>query len=208
MKKQAFVKIIRSSGQIMAYGLILLVSLVICGCGSDSSKQSTQQVPDRAKPVIDKEKGSPKIVEIPQGKEPLSDKTVKEEGRTTKLPATRLLDEEVFPPSAPGEKGITRRELENMKSTSQPKTDPMDEVEFPSNPGEKPITRRDIENLMKQPQIQTDPMDAEVFPPTKPGEKGMTGRELERLKALAPQNPPRPLDPLPIPVNPVSRGNR
>ncbi len=85
MKKQAFVKIIRSSGGIMAYGLVLLVFLVICGCGSDSSKQSTQQVPDKAKPVVDKEKGSPKIVEIPQGKEPLTGKTVKEEGKTTKI---------------------------------------------------------------------------------------------------------------------------
>ena len=72
----------------MAYGLVLLVFLVICGCGSDS-KQSTQQVPEKAKPVLDKAKGSPKVVEIPQGKEPLTGKTVQEEGKTCQI-ADRL----------------------------------------------------------------------------------------------------------------------
>ncbi len=67
--------------------LVLLVFLVICGCGSDS-KQSTQQVPEKAKPVIDKAKGSHKVVEIPQGKEPLTGKKVKEEGKTAKLPTS------------------------------------------------------------------------------------------------------------------------
>ena len=59
MKRIDLGKINTAVGGMMAYGLVLLVFLVISGCGSDS-KQSTQQVPDKAKPVIDQKRAAPK----------------------------------------------------------------------------------------------------------------------------------------------------
>ena len=186
-------------------GIILAGLLVIWGCGSES-KQSPPQASEKAKPVIDKDKGKAKVVEISPGKEPVTGSTVKEEAKSTKTPIKILLDEEVFPPTSPGEKGITRQELERMK-TLEPQTDPLDvEVFPPAAPGEKGLTLRDIENAKKQ-QSEIDPLDQEVFPPTNPGEKGVTLRELERLKALEPQTPQSPIEPLPVP-KPRTRGER
>ena len=68
------------------------------GAARTQNKQSDQQVSDKAKPVMDKAKGSPKVVEMPQGKEPLTGKTVKEEGKTSKSPTAIDKDLLVFPP--------------------------------------------------------------------------------------------------------------
>jgi hypothetical protein len=180
----------------VAGSIILAGLLVMWGCGSDS-KQSGPQASEKAKPMIDQGKGNPKVVEITPGKGPLTGTTVKETAKSSKAPAALLLDEEVVPPSAPGESGVTRRELEKMKA-AQPQIDPMDEVVIPPTaPGEKGLTRRELENLQKQ-QAVMDPMDQEVVPPSSPGEKGMTLRELERLKASSPatsQESPGPLLP-------------
>lgn len=176
--------------------IILAGLLVMWGCGSDS-QQSPPPTSEKAKPVVDQGKDKAKVVEITPGKEPVTGTTVKEAAKSSKSPARLLLDEEVLPPAAPGEKGMTRRELEQLKA-AQPQIDPLDEeVIPPAAPGEKGITRRELENIQKQ-QAEIDPMDQEVVPPSGPGEKGMTLRELERLKALspdAPQESPGPLVP-------------
>jgi hypothetical protein len=188
MKKLNLGSTISSVGGMMSFVLGLLVFFIMCGCGSES-QQSPPQVGEKAKPVIDQKKASPTVTEIPQGKEPLTGKKVKEEGKTTRLPATQLLDEEILPPSAPGEKGITRRDLEKMKA-QEPTINPLDEeVLPPGNPGEKGITRRDMENFQKQPQTAMDPMDEEVLPGLG-GEKGITRREIEQFKATNPYTPP------------------
>jgi hypothetical protein len=199
MRKQDLVKKIGSIGGIMAYGLALLVVLVIFGCGSDS-KQSKQQVSDKAKAVTDKAQGSPKVVEIPQGQEPLTGKTVKEEGKTVKMAPSQLLDQEVFPAMG-GKPALTQRDLQNVQKPLS-KTDPLDEVVFPPMmTGGKAITRRELEAAQKE-QAKIDPKDQEIFPPTKPGEKGMTLREVERLQASTPQTP---ITPLPIPTPPKAK---
>lgn len=112
MKKQIFGQLISSSSGILAL-VIPLVFVVISGCGSDS-KQSSQQVPEKAKPVIDKGPASTKIVEMPQGKEPLTGKKVKEEG--SKSPTALDKDQEIFPPSKPGQKGMTLRDVERSRT--------------------------------------------------------------------------------------------
>jgi hypothetical protein len=175
--------------------IILAALLALGGCGSDS-KPGPPQTPAKAKPVIDQGTGKAKVVEITPGKSQVTETKIKEDARSTKSPAALLLDEEVVPPSAPGEKGLTRRDLENLKA-AQPKIDPMDEeVIPPAAPGGKRITRRELENMQKQ-QPAVDPMDEEVVPPSGPGEKGMTLRELERLKAMSPEIPQEAPGPLP-----------
>ena len=59
MKKQDVVKIIRSHSGMRAYGLVLLVFLVMWGCGSDS-QQPPKHVPEKAKPVVDRVRVKPK----------------------------------------------------------------------------------------------------------------------------------------------------
>lgn len=176
--------------------MILAGLLVMWGCGSDS-KPSPPQTSEKAKPVIDQGKGKTKVTEITPGKEPGPGTKVKEAAKSSKSPATLLIDDVVLPPAAPGEKGVTRGELEKMKA-AQPQIDPLDEEVIPPGaPGEKGITRRELENLQKQ-QAEIDPMDQEVVPPSGPGEKGMTLRELERSKALSSetsQEAPGPLLP-------------
>ena len=179
------------------FTIILAGLLVMWGCGSDSQQSPPPQTSEKAKPVVDQGEGKAKVVEITPGKEPLTGTTVKEAAKSSKSPTRLLLDEEVIPPGGPGEKGMTRRELEQMKA-AQPQIDPLDEeVIPPAAPGEKGITRRELDNLQKQ-QAVIDPMDQEVVPPGGPGEKGMTLQELERLKALSsetPQETPGPLTP-------------
>lgn len=187
MKKQAGVKL-RSWRCRISAGAILLTVLVICGCGSDS-KQDSKETPDKSKVVIDKERSPLKILEVPQGKEPLTDKAVQEEGKTSKLPDTVDMDEIIFPPSKPGEKGVTRREVEELRKKHTP-ADPLDQEMFPPpKPGEKGMTGREVELLRKQ-QAPVDPLNQEAFQPGKSGEKGLTVKEVEELRKQQPQVDP------------------
>jgi hypothetical protein len=76
---------------------------------------------------------------------------------------------------APREKGITRRELEEIRVQAPP-SNPMDDEVVPG------VTRRELEKL-KTRQESSNPMDDEVVP-------GVTRRELERMKAGHPATDP------------------
>ena len=66
---------------------------------------------------------------------------------------------EVIPPQKPGERGITQRQLEEMKKR-QATIDPLDiEVIPPQKPGERGITQRQLEEMKKR-QATVDPPQA------------------------------------------------
>lgn len=91
------------------------------------------------------------------------------------------MDIEVIPPTKPGEKGITLRELDGTKEYRE-KINPLDvEVIPPKNPGEKGITIRELKE-MRTNKNEINPLDIEVIPPKNPGEKGITVRELQQAQ--------------------------
>jgi hypothetical protein len=91
------------------------------------------------------------------------------------------LDIEILPPSKPGGKGITQRELLKMQGEKK-EINPLDiEVLPPSKPGEKGITQREIQGTQEY-REKIDPLDIEVIPPANPGEKGLTVRDLQRVE--------------------------
>jgi hypothetical protein len=194
MKKQDLVNIIRTKGEIKVLALLLLVFLFICGCGSDS-KQSTQQIPEKAKPVLDKATGDLKVLEIPQSKVSVNGKTVQEEGETSKLPKEIDWDEEICPLNPPGKK-MTQREFERLKKL-EPKIDPQDEQVLPlSRPGHG-LTVREFEALQST-RPKVDPLTEEVLPPSRDGTRGLTQRELDALKPLQPTVDPMDEEVLPL----------
>jgi hypothetical protein len=68
---------------------------------------------------------------------------------STRQKAADPLDVEVIPPQKVGERGITQRQLEEMRKR-QKTIDPLDiEVVPPQNPGERGITQRQLEEMRK-----------------------------------------------------------
>jgi hypothetical protein len=109
---------------------------------------------------------------------------------STRQKAADPLDVEVIPPKKVGERGVTQRQLEEMRK-SQKTIDPLDIEVIPSQTvGERGVTQRQLE-AMKKSQKTIDPLDIEVIPPQKVGERGITQRQLEEMrksqKTIAPQ---------------------
>lgn len=204
MKKQDYTENMTLAFRVAAGGIMVALLLALGGCGSES-KQDSPKGAAQGKAVGEKAKGTTQVREITPdvpatGK--IKEVTPGKDGAKSSLPASQLLDEEVFPPAIPGQKGITLQDLEKAKALQSQKLPPDTVVFPPIVPGGKGITLQDLEDAKKQ-QPEID-LDQEVFPPINPGEKGLTFRDLERLKATqAP--PPLPNEALPSPARPKAR---
>lgn len=115
-------------------------------------------------------------------------------------------DRVILPPSNPGEKGLTLREVDDIQAKEELNQEnaPV-EIFPPSMDGEKTLTLDQINAINKDEQTKKkDDMDIEVFPPSEGEERGMTLREFNGQVDEKKENK-KPINPLDIEVIPPSQ---
>lgn len=102
--------------------------------------------------------------------------------------ATPTADDEVLPPTTPGGRGTTFKELQEQEAKLQPLGDPLDlEALPPTKPGEKGKTLRQLQADDAKASLNETPLTRiEALPPAAPGGKGLT---LDELKAQESKEP-------------------
>lgn len=166
----------------------------MAGCGSETGpaapKSATQ--PQTARDGQKSAPSKPKVVEVMPNTNLEKGKILERENAGLQLPPTggEDLDEVVIPGEKPGEKGLTRRELEALiKSRNQ--GDILDEKAdiTMDKPGSKGMTWRELEKLI-QTQNQADILDSTSGHNDTSGAASMTWRELEQhIKNMPQANP-------------------
>lgn len=114
------------------------------------------------------------------------------------LSSTPADDDEVLPPSSPGGRGMTYKELRAQEAKVPPAADPLDMEALPAaNPGEKGKTLRQLQADDAKARLNEAGMSRiEVLPPSAPGGKGMTLEELKAQESKEPlQLPDSPFPP-------------